>query len=311
MAIYIARRLALGAFALFGVSLGAFALMHLVPGDPVEIMLGQRATPEQAALLRDQFQLTEPLPQQYLDFLGGALHFDFGQSIFKNDSVGSLIGPRMMVTLQLVAYGFILSVLSAVPLGIRSAVARNRLSDHGIRVVSMVAFSMPGFWVGMLLVLIFGVQLGWFPTSGLEDGALGRLRSLTLPAVTLAMGVAPLLARTLRSSMLETLGSDFIEAVTARGLSRQRVLFKHALRASLTATLTVLGVFLGALLGGTVVIETIFDLPGMGALLLEAVTNRDFPVVQGTVLVFGAGVILVNLLTDLGYAAIDPRVRQR
>ena len=310
MALYVARRLALGLLALLGVSVAAFAVMHLVPGDPVRIMVGVRATPEQVELLRERLGLDAPLPAQYLDFLRGAVTLDFGESMFKNAPVGSLIGPRMLVTLQLVAYGLTLAVLAAIPLGVLSAVRRNRPADHSVRVVSMFAFSMPAFWVGLLLILVFAVNLGWFPTSGLDDGVLGRIYSLTLPAITLALGVSPLLVRTLRASMIDTLGSEFIEAASARGLSRGRVLFKHALRASLTSTLTVLGVFLGALLGGTVVIEAIFDLPGMGALLLEGVTNRDFPVVQATVLLFGAGVILANLLTDLAYALIDPRVRE-
>ncbi len=307
---YVLHRFALGAITLLGVSIGAFAIMQLAPGDPIRIMLGVRATPEQVELMRDQFGLSTPLVQQFTGFLAGAVTFDFGESIFKSAPVGDLISARFPVTLQLVTYGMTLALVISVPLGVLSAIKRNRASDHIVRTVSMLGFAMPSFWIGLMLILFFGVGLDWFPVSGLEDGALGRLASLTLPAVTLMIGVAPLLIRTLRASMLETMSADFVEAAVARGLTRRRVLFKHALRASLTSTLTVFGMFFGALLGGVVVIEAVFDVPGIGSLLVEAVANRDFPVVQATVLIFGAGVIVANIVTDLGYAVIDPRVRR-
>jgi peptide/nickel transport system permease protein len=306
---FVLRRVGQGLVVLLGATIAVFLLMRLVPGDPALVILGRRASPEAVQALRDQLGLTGPVAQQYWTYLGGVVTLDFGQSIFKNEAVSTLVWPRLLTTMQLCAYATAISILVAVPLGVISAVRRNRAADHAIRTSSMTAFAMPPFWIGLLLILIFGVELGWLPTSGGGEGALGRLEALTLPAITLSLGIAPLLARTLRSSMIETLGSEFVEAATARGLARRRVLYKHALRASLISTLTVLGILVCALLSGTVIVETVFDLPGMGALMLEGVTNRDFPVVQSTALLFATTIVVINLVTDVAYALIDPRVR--
>lgn len=308
---YVLRRLALGGIALFGISIAAFALIHIVPGDPIRAMAPTRATPEQIEFLRDQYGLSDSLPAQYAAFVAGALRLDFGDSIFYNEPVLDLIAPRLVATAQLVVFALLIAVAVTLILGTAAAVHRNRAIDHAVRFLSTLGLAMPAFWIGLLLVLVFSVELGWFPTSGLQDGLGPRLESLVLPAITLSIGVFPLLVRVLRATMIESLGSEFVEAAVARGLSTWRVRYKHALRASLTATLTVLGIFVGALLGGAVVAESVFDLPGLGSLLLQAVSSRDFPVIQTLVLLFGGWVILVNLFTDLAYAIVDPRVRRR
>lgn len=308
---YILRRLALGAVALIGISIAAFALIHIVPGDPVRAMAPTRATPEQLEFLRDQYGLSQSLPAQYGQFVAGAARFDFGDSIFYNEPVVDLIGPRLVTTASLVGLALLIAIAVTVVLGTVAAVHRNRAVDHAVRFLSALGLAMPVFWTGLLLVLVFSVNLGWFPTSGLQDGFGPRLQSLALPAIALSISVFPLLVRVLRAGMIESLGSEFIEAAVARGLSTRRVRYRHALRASLTAPLTVLGIFVGALLGGAVVAESVFDIPGLGSLLLQSVGSRDFPVIQALVLLFGGWVILVNLVTDLSYAVVDPRVRNR
>lgn len=294
---------------LLGVTLGTFALIHLAPGDPAKLSLGLRATPQAVATLRHELGLDKPILQQYVDFVTRAVRLDFGQSITQKDSVGALIGRRLSATMQLTLYGSILSVLIALPLGVLSAIRRNRLADHSTRVVTMVAFAMPPFWLGLLLVLVFNVKLGWLPSSGYGEGIAGRLESLTLPAVVLALGLVPLLLRTLRSSMIEALGSDFVESARALGFSERRVVVKHALRTSLVSMVTVLGLNVAYLLGGIVVIENVFVIPGLGSLLVQATVSRDYPVVQALALVFAAMVVAVNIATDIVYARLDPRVR--
>ena len=306
---YVARRLAQSIPVLIGISLAAFILIHLVPGDPAAIMLGSRATPESVAELRAQLGLDAPLWEQYARFIADALTLDFGRSIFLRSEVSAVLGGRTMTTVWLLAYSVLISLVIAVPLAIWSALRRNRLPDHVIRILTTITFAMPAFWLGLILVLIFALELGWFPTSGLGKDPVAIVRSLTLPALTIGLYLAPMLLRTLRSSMVETLGAEFIEAARARGLSERRVVMKHVMRNSLIAMVTVLGVNIGFLISGTVVIENVFALPGLGSLLVSSILARDFPVITALTLVFGIAVILVNLLTDLAYGLLDPRVR--
>jgi len=306
---YIGRRIIQAIPVLIIVTLVAFALIHLIPGDPVKIMLSSRATPEAIKTVRHQLGLDKPLPIQYLRFLAGAIRMKFGNSLFLRTSIGPIIAKRATTSIALLVYSVLVSLVIAVPLAIISAVRRNRPTDHIVRMFSTFAFAMPAFWTGLLLVLFFALRLKLFPTSGVGEGPIDYIRSLTLPSVTIGFYLAPVLLRSLRASVIETLTAEFVEAARARGLRERRVLFKHVLRNSLIAMITVLGVNVGFLISGAVVIENIFALPGLGSLLVSSILARDYPVIQALTLVFGVTVIVVNLLVDLSYAALDPRVR--
>jgi peptide/nickel transport system permease protein len=306
---YLGRRLLHTVPVIIGITLASFVLIHLVPGDPVRIMLGGKAPKERLAAIDHQLKLDRPLPQQYVSFVAGAVHGDLGQSIILRRPVASVIGERLAPSLFLLAYGTLIGVLLALPLGIISALRRNRAPDHGIRLLTLVAFAMPAFWLGLILIRKFSLDLGWFPVSGYGSGFVGHVRSLTLPALTIGLFLTSMLVRSLRSSLIETLGLEYVEAARARGLGRLRVVLKHSLRNALIPTITVLAVNLGWLIGGAVVVERVFDIPGLGQLLVESIFTRDFPVIQALTLVFGVIVICINLLSDLSYALVDPRVR--
>jgi peptide/nickel transport system permease protein len=309
VAVYFIKRLLHSVPVIVGISLFSFILIHLVPGDPIKIMVGGRAPPEVVRTLDHQFGLDRPLQNQYLSFVGNAVRGNLGESIILRRPVASVVGERIGPTLFLLAYGTLLAIVLAVPLGIVSALWRNRLPDHLIRLLTLVAFAMPAFWLGLILVRKFSLDLGWFPVSGYGQGFLGHLHSLTLPALTIGLFLASMLIRTLRTSLVEILGTDYVEAARARGAGETRVVLKHGLRNALIAAVTVLAVNLGFLIGGAVVVEKVFDIPGLGQLLVDSVFTRDFPVIQGVTLVFGLLVVMINLLSDLAYAAIDPRVR--
>jgi len=306
---YLARRAMHAVPVLLGISLIGFLLIRLVPGDPIRVMLGIHATPEAVEALRSRFGLDQPLPIQYLAFVANAVRLDFGDSIALHTTVRSLIFQRIGITFALVAYATTISLALAIPLAVISAARANRLPDHAVRLVTMVTFAMPAFWVGLLLIMVFSLALGLFPTSGLGEGILPFLWSLTLPAVTIGLYLSPVLIRTLRASMIESLSAEFVEAARARGLSERRVLLRHVLRTSLVTTVAIVGVNVGFLLSGAVVVETVFAIPGLGSLLVGAVAGRDFAVIQGVILVFGLAVIVISLFTDLVNAAIDPRIR--
>jgi len=306
---YLGQRLLHTLPVLLGVTLAAFLLIHLVPGDPVRIMLGSRASPAAVSEVRKQFALDRPLPVQYLDFLRGAITFNFGESVAQRTPVSSLIGKDALASLLLMSMSLLIAVIVAMPLGIVSAIRRNRPTDHLIRVVSMITFAMPPFWLGLILILVFALNLGWFPTSGYGGDFGEHLQTLVLPSVTLGLWLAPLFLRTLRSSMIENMDAEFTESARARGLRERRVIGHHVLSNSLIAMVTVVGISVGALLGASVIVENVFAIPGLGALLVQAVLARDFAVIQALTLIFGVLVIFTNLLTDLAYAWLDPRVR--
>ena len=306
---YVLRRLLQAIPVLIGITLAAFLLIHLVPGDPAKIVLGAQATPEAVATLNAQLGLDQPLLSQYVDFVSGAFALDFGESITQQTGIGPLLSERIPVTAFLLLYSVVIAIAVAVPLAVVSALRRNRAADHGIRLFSMVTFAMPSFLLGLLLILIFSLNLGWLPTSGYGEGFVGHLRSLTLPALTVGLYLAPILLRTLRVGIIETLSAEYIEAARARGLSERRIILKHVLRNSLVSTVTILGLNIGFLLSGLVIIENVFALPGLGSLLVSSIVNRDYPTVQALALVFGVAVVAINLLTDLAYASLDPRVR--
>lgn len=309
MGAYLLKRAVQAIPVLVGISLAAFLLIHLVPGDPARIILGARATPQAVATLNEQLGLDRSLPSQYVSFITGAVHLDFGESLVQKTSVGSIIGTRAEVTLLLLLYSVLISIVIAVPLAFASALRRNRPVDHGIRLFSTFTFAMPSFLLGLLLILFFSLELELLPTSGYGDGFTGHLRGLTLPALTVGLYLAPILLRTLRVGIIEVLGTEYVDAARARGLGRSRILFKHVLKNSAISTVTVLGLNIGFLLSGLVVIENVFSLPGLGSELVSSIVNRDYPTIQALTLVFGVAVVVINLLTDLFYAYLDPRVR--
>jgi peptide/nickel transport system permease protein len=306
---YILRRVLQAIPVLIGITLLSFLLIHLVPGDPATIILGARATPQAVSTLNHQLGLDQPVLSQYWDFVSGAVTLDFGDSIKQNTAIGPLLGERIPVTGFLLLYSVAISIAVAVPLAIASALRRNRATDHLIRLFSMVTFAMPSFLLGLLLILFFSLKLGWLPTAGYGEGFVGHLRSLTLPAITVGLYLAPILLRTLRVGIIETLDTEFVEAARARGLSERRIVLKHVLRNSLVSTVTVLGLNIGFLISGLVIIENVFALPGLGSELVNSILSRDYPLIQALTLVFGVAVVAINLLTDLAYAKLDPRVR--
>lgn len=306
---YVCLRLLQALPVLLGITIASFFLIHLVPGDPARIQLGPRATVAEVATLKRQLGLDRPLLDQYWTFLSNAMRLKFGESLALHQSVGSIIKSKLGVTLWLLVYSLFVSLVLTLPFGVVAAVKRDRPVDHGIRVVGMTLFVMPVFWLGLLLSLIFGLELGWLPTSGFEHGVIGTLRSLTLPAVSLGLVLAPLFVRSLRASVIQALDAGFVESARARGLSQRRILVRHVLRNASISTVTLVGLMIGSLVSGMVVVENVFEIPGIGTQLVSSVSARDFPMVQGLVIVMALAVILVNLLTDLAYAAIDPRVR--
>jgi peptide/nickel transport system permease protein len=293
---------------LIGISLVTFFMIHLIPGDPARNMLGPRATPERVAELRRELGLDEPLLSQYGRFLAGVVHGDFGTSLYYRQAVGPLVMERLPATVFLIVYSAVLALIVALPLGIVAAVRRNTWVDQLIRTVSLVTLAMPAFWLGVLFILFFGLQLGWFPIGGYGDTFRDRLHHLFLPALTIALAMAPILIRSLRSSMVGNLRAPFATTARAKGLTNRHVVTGHVLRPSLISTVTVLGVNLGFLIGSTVIIETVFAIPGLGFLMVSSIQTRDYPVIQAVTLVMALLVITINLLTDMAYTLLDPRV---
>jgi peptide/nickel transport system permease protein len=307
--VYFLRRLALAVIVLLGLTVVTFLMIHLVPGDPVQQTLGNRATPQAIAAVREQLGLNRSLPAQFWTFLSNTVTGNLGHSLTLNAPVGEIVGQRIAPSALLIGYGLLVSMVVGVPLAIIAALRPNGIVDNGIRLLTTFAFAMPSFWLGLMLALIFGLWLKWFPVSGYETGIGGILRTLTLPAITLGLSLATIVVRTLRSSLLEVLQTEYIEAARSRGLSERRVVIKHALRNAGMATVTVMSVNVGFLIGGTVVVEAVFQVPGVGSLLLQSVQRRDYELVQALALLAGAAVVLISLATDLIQAAIDPRVR--
>ena len=296
---------------LIGVSLVAFLSIHLVPGDPVQIMMHGRATEEVLATVRGELGLDRPLPIQYLRFVGGAMVGDLGKSIIQKAPVDEIIGERLGPSLFLLVYSAVLAVVIALPLAVVAALKAEGPIDHGIRIVGIIGFAMPPFWVGLLLMVLFGLVLRWFPISGYGRTFIEHLWHLFLPSLTIAAFLAPILVQSLRSAMLDVMTADYIEVARAKGLSRRRIVLKHVLRNAAIPVITVLAVNIGWLLGGAVVVEYVFAFPGLGSLLVRAVGHRDYPVIQGLSLVFAVIVMVINLLADLSYMAIDRRVLRR
>jgi peptide/nickel transport system permease protein len=307
---YVARRLIQIVPIVLGVTVLVFFLIHLVPGDPARTILGNHATPHKVALLHREWGLDKPLPVQYWRFLKRMVRGDLGSSLFYSVPAGRLVVQRLPPTLWLIGLGTLFSVLIAVPLAALAATKRDRLPDQIVRAVPLVGLGFPQFWLGIMLLLAFGLHLGrGFPVGGYGSGVLGHLHSMFLPALTVALAIAPILVRSLRASLLEVFESDYVTTARSKGLSERRVLVRHALRNAAISTVSVLGVNIGFLVGGTLIVEQVFALPGIGQLMINSIFERDFPVVQAVTLAFAIMVVLVYLLTDVVHALLDPRVR--
>jgi peptide/nickel transport system permease protein len=306
---YVTRRLLQMVPVALGVTVLAFFMIHLVPGDPARTMLGVRATDQAVAALHHRWGLDQPLLAQYALFMERLLHGDLGDSLLYRAPTTTLILGRLPATLFLILYAVVLSVIIAVPLAMLAATNKDRLVDHVIRAIPLVGLGMPSFWVGIMLILFIGLDLRAFPVGGYGEDLPGHLYSMVLPGLTVAIAISPLLIRSLRTSMLSVLESEFVATARSKGISERRVLFRHVLRNAAIPAVTVLGVNIGFLVGGTLVVENVFALPGIGNLMIQSIFNRDFPVVQGVTLVFAILVVLVNLSTDIVYSFLDPRVR--
>ncbi|MDP9040082.1 MAG: ABC transporter permease [Acidobacteriota bacterium] len=289
-----------------------FLLIHLVPGDPIVQMLGEGATATDVSVLRHAYGLDAPLGRQYVRYWRGVAHADLGQSLRLHDSVVRLVLARYPYTLALTLAAMAIGVLLSVPAGVYSALHRGRWQDRLLGVVSLGGLSFPNFALGPILILVFSIKLGWLPVSTAGTAGIfspGFLPYLVLPAFTLGSGLAAVLTRMVRTAMLEELGQDYIRTARAKGLPERDVVYRHALRNALIPVLTILGLQFGSLLSGAIVTETIFSWPGIGRLTLSAISNRDYPVVQGCILAVGVTYVAVNLLTDMAYAVANPRIR--
>jgi len=301
---YLARRVLLTIPVLLGVATLVFALIHVIPGDPARAMLGEIATEADVARLRQTLGLDRPLVTQYAAYLGGLMRADLGMSLRTGTPVAGQILERLPATFELAVAAMAVALVIAIPLGILAAVRRGTAVDHAAMTLSLVGVSMPNFWLGPLLAIVFGVQLGWLPVSG-----RGGLSHIVLPAVSLGAALAAVLARMTRATLVDQLREPYVLAARARGVSRSRAILLHAFRNSLVPIVTLAGLQVGAVLTGAVITETIFAWPGIGRLLVQSIGFRDYPMVQGCILLIAVTYVAVNLMVDLVYIALDPRIR--
>ncbi|WP_085465746.1 ABC transporter permease [Mesorhizobium australicum] len=314
MTAFLLKRLLIGLATLLVASMVVFGVMEVLPGDPALLMLGMNAAPEALETLRQQMGLHDPLIVRYLDWVGGLAVGDFGRSYTYSSPVIDLIGERLAVSLPLALISLALSTVIAIPVGLFSAARRGRLADSIAMGTAQVGVAIPNFWFALLLIYVFAVWLRLVPAGGFPGWAGGiwpGIKSLILPAVALALPQAAILARVTRSALLEVLGEDYIRTARAKGMPRRTVLWRHALRNAMIPVLTILGLQFAFLLAGTIIIENVFYLPGLGRLIFQAITQRDLIVVEGVVMLLVATVVVVNLLVDLAYALVDPRLRVR
>lgn len=304
---YTVMRLLQAVPVLLGISIVVFVLVRLIPGDPAVAALGSRATPQLIARVRDQLGLDLPIWEQYFNFVSHALRGDFGISFFYQTDVWTVTVERLPVTLSLMAYAIAIAVAIAVPCAFLSAVRRGQVTDHVLRVLFTIGLGMPVFWSGIILAYVFGVKFQLLPISGQGPGGLETLKHLTLPALTLAISISPILVRTLRSSIAEVLASDYVTTGRAMGLRSDYLNISYVLRNSLRPAVTVVTINLGYLIGGTVIVEQIFSLAGVGSLLIGSIATRDYAVIQLATLIFALLVVVTNLTGDLLYILIDPR----
>ena len=301
---FLLKRLLLLIPTIWGVVTIVFLLIHLVPGDPVEIMLGENAMAADKAKLRHELSLDKPLGEQYLDYLENLCELDLGDSIFYHEPVAKVIGERYPATLSLAVIAMIVAIFLSIPPGIYAAVKKYSFWDNTTLVLSLIGVSLPNFFLGPLLILLFALKLGWLPVSGMSGWD-----SYILPSITLGTALAAILTRMTRSSLLSTLNQAYVTTARAKGVPEFKVIVQHALRNAMIPVVTIMGLQFGALLSGAVITETIFSWPGIGRLLIDAINTRDYPLVQGVVLVIALSYVIVNTLVDLTYTFIDPRVR--
>ena len=297
---------------LFLITVIVFTGVRMIPGDPARVMAGTEADEAGLEEIRQKYGLRDPIPVQYVRWLGLALRGDLGESIRTRDSVLRLVGLKLPITLQLAAYALLVALLIAIPLGVLAAVRRNTAWDYLASTVSLCGVSIPNFWLGIMLILLISVRLRWLPASGFVpfvQDPWGNTQRLLMPAVVLGAALAAVLMRQTRNSMIEVLSADYIRTAYAKGLKTGIVVFRHAIRNGLIPVITIFGLQLGALIGGAVVTEQIFVVPGFGRLILEAVFTRDYPVVQGVVLITASAYVLINLLVDVSYSLLNPRIR--
>lgn len=304
---YILRRLLAMVPIMFGVTLLVFAILHLSPGDPAVLILGEHASSEQLEALRQQLGLDQPYHVQYLRWVSRAVQLDLGRSVRSNKPVVEEIVERLPATGELALAAIGVAIAIGLPAGVISAVRPNSLWDHAFTIGALAGVSMPVFWQGLMLILLFSVYLGWLPSSGY----MGGWQYLVLPAITLGTGAAAGITRMTRATMLETIRQDYIRTARGKGLSEGRIFWRHALRNALIPVVTVVGLEFGALMAGAVITETIFAWPGLGSLAVDAIRSRDFPLVQGIVVTFAVTYALINLVVDVVYAYLDPRLRVR
>lgn len=312
MGTLILRRLAAMVPILVLVTFGVFALIHLTPGDPIDAMMGESQDAAAKDRLRQELGLDQPIYVQYLTWIGRVVRGDFGRSIRDNEPVIENVGNRIGVSLQLSAYAMLISLIVAFPVGVLSATHRNSPIDGFGTMFALFGICMPNFLIALLLIYVFGVVLRWLPISGYvppSEGLIPAIKSLTLPAITLGLALAAVVTRTLRSSLLETLNEDYVRTARAKGLAENLVIRRHALKNALIPVVTILGLQLGTLIGGAVITEFIFALPGVGRLVVSAIFSRDYPLVQGVILLIAIGFVLSNLLVDIVYGWLDPRIR--
>lgn len=300
----VVARLASALLVVLGVSTLVFLLVHLIPGDPVEVMLGESAQAADREALRRALGLDLPIWEQWLNYLGNLATLDLGTSLYSKQPILDLFAERLPATVELAVAGLVVAVVIAFPLGALSALRRGTAWDTGAMSFSLLGMSIPHFWLGPVLILVFSVWLGWLPVSGRES-----VSALVLPAVTLGTALASILSRMIRATLLEVLGEDYIRTARAKGLVERTVIVRHALRNAMLPVATLLGLQLGTLLGGAVITETVFSWPGIGQMTIEAIHRRDYPVLQASVLFISVTYVIVNTLTDLAYAWLDPRVR--
>ncbi len=289
-----------------------FAVLMIIPSDPAQIVLGIHATPETLQALRHKMGLDRPILIQYLTYMRNLLKGDLGRSITYDLPIHSLILSRLRVTVPLAVLSLAFAILLSIPTGIYSALHRNQIGDYGVMILSQIGLAVPAFWAGILLILLFAVTLHWFPAGGFESwipNPLQALKSLLLPALSLGFVRAAVLTRMTRSSMLEVLGEDYIRTARSKGLSKRRVIYKHAFRNAIIPVITIVGLQAGDLLAGAIIIENVFHLPGVGKLVFEAIGQRDLPVIQGVVLFIATLIVVINFVIDVAYRYLDPRIR--
>ena len=312
MTAYLARRIATILPTLVFVTMLIFGLQQLLPGDPAVVLAGEEQDPQVIAYLREKMHLDEPLPMRYLHWVGGVLQGDLGESIRNQQPVLELVLQKLPVTIELSVLAMLIALVIGIPTGIVSAVRQGTAWDFGANAFALWGLSTPNFWLGILMILLFSVHLGWLPASGyvpFHEDPIANLKAMVMPAFVLGTNIAAVLMRHTRSAMLQVMSADYVRTARAKGLTRRAVILRHGLRNALTPVITLGALELGTLLSGAVLTEQVFTIPGFGKLIVDAVFNRDYAVVQGVVLVTGTAYILLNLLADVAYVIVNPRLR--